>query len=287
VGVLPVLAVYAMLQYVALPEWDRTWLDVTNFVTAGAPEEDRVRVFSTLNSPGTFAMMLAPAVLAHPTLRRVDPLRLVGLALVLAALALTYVRSAWLGLLVGMVALVVATKGRAAGRVAVVVVVLVAGFAAVAAGSPTGEALTARVTTFGSLEQDVSAQERLSTPELILPIALANPLGAGLGQAGEASRLAAPPTFRYTDSAYLSLLYQLGPDDTLLVLAAIGLGARHALRALRRHAGPDDLLVVATVAFFAVAGFLGDLLFGVTGVVLWYLLGLAVRRAELPAGRVA
>jgi hypothetical protein len=284
VGALPVLAVYALVQYVALPEWDRTWLEVTNFVTAGAPETGRVRVFSTLNSPGTFAMVCAVAVLAFLTLRRLGPLSLAALALLLAALSLTYVRGAWLALVVAMAVLVLATRGRALGRVSVVALVLVGGFAAVAAGSPTGQALTERLTTFGSLEEDRSAQERLATPEQIVPVAIADPLGAGLGQAGEASRLAGGGTFRYTDSAYLGLLYQVGPVGFLLVLGALGLAARHAVRNARRHRSPDDVLTVAVLAFFLVAGFLADLLFGVTAVVLWYLLGLAVRRDELSVG---
>ena len=283
---LPVVAGYGLLQYVALPQWDRAWLDVTNFVVAGAPEDDRVRVFATLNSPGTFAMVLTLGVLAHLTRRRIGPAGLAGLVPLLAALALTYVRSAWVALVAGLLAFLVAGRGRALGRVALITALLVGGFAVVAAGSPTGEALTGRLTTFGALGQDTSAQERLATPGRIVPVALANPLGAGLGQAGEASRLAeGGGTFRYTDSAYLSLLLQVGPAGFLLVLGVLAAGVRRAWQGVRRGGGPVDQFILAVFALYAVAMVAGDLLFGVTGIVLWYLVGLAVRRGELRAER--
>jgi hypothetical protein len=116
----PVLAVYALVQYfVALPAWDAFWLEQVDFGSVGAPEEGKVRVFSTLNAPGVLAAVLALGLLLGLVRRRVDPVSLALMALmalmalVTVALALTYVRSAWLALAAGIL---VSWPSRAAAR---------------------------------------------------------------------------------------------------------------------------------------------------------------------------
>lgn len=278
----PLLSMYALAQYfLPLPAWDEQWLvsveDTLN--TVGSPDGDNIRVFSTLNSPGTFAMMLGVAFVCFITLRRFSPLALLGIALTLSALLLTYARSAWLASIVALVAVVLASRGKATGRLAVVAVLLVGGLAA-AGGSGTGSAIVGRADTLGSLGSDMSARERQNAPAQIVPQAAANPLGEGLGQAGEASKLSGASELRNSDNGYLSLIYQLGPLGMALVLTAIGMGVRRAWRNIRLGAEPLDLLCFGLVVFFLVGMLAGDLLYGVTGMAFWYVLGVAVQRNE-------
>jgi len=275
------LAAYGLAQWLLpLAPWDQEWLRTTKFITAMSPVPGKPRVFSTLNSPGTFAMLLGMGVVAHLGLRRLGPVRVAGLALVLAALALTYVRSAWVALAGAAVVMVLVTRGRLLGRVGLVVALLALGYAVLAAGSPTGRALVSRVDTFAALDQDTSAQQRLATPQAIIPLVITSPVGRGIGQAGEASRLSATRGFRYTDNGYLSLLYQLGPVGALLVLGALGAGLVAAARNARRRAHPTDVMVLGLLVYAMVAMFAGELLFGITGVLVWYAAGVAVRRGE-------
>jgi putative inorganic carbon (HCO3(-)) transporter len=276
----PLLAVYGVVQYVALPSWDETWLNTVDFVTAGAPEHGHVRVFSTLNSPGTFAMILALAALAYLALRRFSPPALAGLAAVLAGLALTYVRGAWGALLLAAIAMTLASRGRMAPRLALVAMLTVAGLAIAGAQGSTGAAIVARFDTFGSLGRDESTQTRLATPLSVVPQAAARPLGAGLGSAGEPSRLSTAGGFRYTDNAYLSLLFQLGPLGFALVIAAIAAGMRRAWRGVRASPRGADLVVFGLLVFILIAAWSGDLFYGVTGIAFWYLLGVAWRRDD-------
>ncbi len=279
----PLLAIYGVLQYVALPSWDETWLSTVDFVTAGAPESGRVRVFATLNSPGTFAMVLALAALAYLSLRRLSPLALAGVGAVLAGLGLTYVRGAWGALLLAAIAITAASRGRTAPRLALIAGLAVAGLTFAAAQGSTGSAIVARFDTFGSLGQDESTQTRLATPLSVAPEAAARPLGAGLGSAGEPSRLSTTAGFRYTDNAYLSLLYQVGPLGFLLIVAAIAAGMRRAWRGVRSAPRGTDLLVFGLLFFILVAAWSGDLFYGVTGIAFWYLLGVAWRRDDARA----
>jgi putative inorganic carbon (HCO3(-)) transporter len=281
--VVPLLAVYGIWQYFDLPSWDATWLETVEFVTAGAPEEDRVRVFATLNSPGTFGMVLGITALGFLTLRRLGPLSLLGLALVLAGLGLTYVRGAWGALALSAIGATLLTRGRMLPRLVLVLALMIGGLLFSAARSTTGAAIVDRINTFGSLSQDESSNARIATPQQLVPDAVARPAGAGIGSAGEASRLREQETFRYTDNAYLSLLYQIGPFGFVLVMGAIAAGMRRAWRSARASPRGTDLLVFAVLAFILVACWSGDLLYGVTGIVFWYLLGVAWRRDDMRA----
>lgn len=278
---LPLIAIYGIRQYFPpLPSWDAAWLRANNFVTALSPQSGHPRVFGTLNAPATFAMVAGVAIVALLTSRRLDPLRAGGLVVVVAALALSYVRGAWVGLAAALVALVFAGRGRAMWRVVLLLAVLVISVPVLAAHSPTGSALVSRFDTFGGLSSDTSAQARLATPSQIIPLAVSKPLGVGVGQAGEATKLGAAQTLRYSDNAYLALLYQTGPFGFLLVVSSIVLGAGRAWRNVRRTNGYVDLAVFGSIVMLLVGMLTSDLLYGVTGIMLWYLIGVAVRRDE-------
>lgn len=277
----PPLALYGLVQYFALPIWDAAWLEDTGFITAISPDAQRVRVFSTLNSPGTFAPLLGVAIILLLASRRVGPAQLFALATAAFALALTYVRSSWIALAAGMLALALASHGRAAARVAVVVAIIVMAVPALAAGGGTAGAVVGRFDTLSSLETDTSANARITTQTRLVPALLTQPLGRGLGTAGEATRLGGGGSgLRAPDSAYLSLLIQLGPFGALLVLGVLFAGVAAAVRNAVARAAWTDAALVALLVFFVVHMLATDLLYGVTGVVLWFLVGFAVRRED-------
>jgi putative inorganic carbon (HCO3(-)) transporter len=277
----PALALYGIYQYFALPAWDRAWVRETSFVTALAPEADRVRVWSTLNSPGTFAMLLGLALVAFLVSRRFTVASLLGVAAIVVALALTYIRSAWIAVAAAAVVLVFASRGRLGPRVAVALAIASIGIPALGAGTPTGQAVIGRFDTLGKLQTDTSAQERRQTATSLFPQALIQPLGAGLGSAGEASRLSGSGGFRYTDNGYLAILYQVGPLGALLVLGAGAVAYRRAWQAARSPgSGAVEWGILGMLAFVAVAMLAGDLLYGLTGVVFWYLVGRAIGREQ-------
>ena len=52
------------------PSWDQAWLDTTDIVSIGANENGKVRVFSTLNSPGALAPLLTLSLLCYLSVQR-------------------------------------------------------------------------------------------------------------------------------------------------------------------------------------------------------------------------
>ena len=162
---LPPMAAYAILQRVVpLSGWDQAWIDAVDFNSIGAPAEGEVRVFATLNSPGAFAPLLALSLLCYLTIRpRYPALALVGAGLVSVALALTYVRSAWIALMVAALAHVMASRGQSARRVFGAAAVVAAATLAAGPGAARCADVVDRFDTIGNLGDDRSATERSAT----------------------------------------------------------------------------------------------------------------------------
>jgi O-antigen ligase len=288
----PLLAVYAVLQYIGpLPRWDEVWIQSVNFNSTGSPVLGHIRVWSTLNSPGTFAAIAGLAVLCYLGAKRFSLFTAAGIAVVVVALGLSFVRAAWVSLAFAVFVLAIAARGRGGGRVLGATAAVVGIVLALAASSPTVGAVLNRANTLGSTGGDTSAQTRLSTPQKVIPQAASRPGGFGLGSAGESSRLSASSNdaLRATDNGYLALIYQLGLGGFVLVLGALIYSTRSAVRgAFRRRPDPASALRLALIGFLFINMFFGDMLYGITGVIFWYVLGSAIASEELrtrPTGR--
>ncbi|HEY7630974.1 MAG TPA: O-antigen ligase family protein, partial [Thermoleophilaceae bacterium] len=209
----PVLAVYAVVQYIGpLPRWDDVWLQSVNFTTTGSPLLGHIRVWSTLNSPGTFGAIAGLVVVCYLGSKRFSAFTAVGLAIVLVALALSFVRAAWVALVVALIVLGIASRGKSSGRVLGATAAVVGIVLAFAASNPTIGAVVNRADTLGSTGGDTSAKARISRPQTVIPMAAARPGGFGVGSAGESSRLSpsSNDALRASDNGYLALIYQLG-----------------------------------------------------------------------------
>ena len=69
--VLPPVALYGVLQYlIPLTSWDSNWVETVDLASIGAPQEGHIRIFATLNSPGTLGLVLAVAIVLGLGLRR-------------------------------------------------------------------------------------------------------------------------------------------------------------------------------------------------------------------------
>jgi O-antigen ligase len=281
IAVAPFLALYAFRQYyvLPLPEWDEVWQDEVNFETGGSPEEGRIRVWGTLNSPATFGFVMVVSALCYLTARRLTPIMLASALAVIAALALTYVRSMWAGFLVALIAIVLVSRGAALKRVAPLALVLVA-LAPVALSGSTQVALGERATTFGDIEGDTSAGDRGGIGLALLPVALSQPGGLGVGQSGEPTRLGGGG-IHITDNGYLAAMLQVGPIGFALLIFAIGSVVRSAGRNAWWRPGGVNLLAFGAVLFVVVTLLTGDQLYGLSGMIFWYMAGLAVGRDEL------
>ncbi len=282
IALLPI-ALYGIAQYFfPLTAWDSNWVNTSDLSSLGAPQEGHIRIFSTLNAPFTLAIVLGVGIMLGLGVRRRLGLTLLITLPLVVALALTFVRSAWLGLVVGLIVFAIAARGRASGRVVVVVAVCLVGLVVIGSSNPTTQAFTERITSLGNPGEDVSARERLATTERLLPTSLSQPLGAGLGQAGLAARLEGSgesEQLTVVDDGYLSLLRQSGPFGLLFVLAALMTSVTAAVRGLGRSSAEGRQAagaVFATLVMLLVCLASGDVFFGMTGAILWYLCGVAM-----------
>ena len=57
--ILPITGLYGIYQYLDPPEWDRYWLMLASITSAGLPEPNEVRTFSTMHAPAAFASYTA------------------------------------------------------------------------------------------------------------------------------------------------------------------------------------------------------------------------------------
>ncbi len=290
---LPVLALYGLAQYFfSLTSWDAHWVATTTLNSLGSPQEGHVRIFSTLNAPYTFASLLGTGLLLGLAQRRRPGLAPLIIALLVVALALTFMRSVWLGTVVGLIVFAAAARGRAAGRIVVIVGICLFALIVVGNSNPTTKAFTERVTSLGDVEKDRSAQERLETTNRLFPVALRQPLGEGAGQAGMASELTGntESSIATVDDGYLSLMFQDGPFGFLLVVTALVLSVGAAIKAVGSATEEERqprAALLATLIMLLIALAAGDILFGLPGVILWYVCGTAVAWASKSALRSA
>lgn len=279
---LPPIAIYGICQYFfPLTSFDSNWIETVNLTSIGSPQEGHIRIFSSLNSPGTFSLVLAVAILLALGTRRARGLSLPLTALFVTALALTFVRSAWLALALGVLVFVAGSRSRSAGKIVVVIAVCLVGLIVVGGSNPTTRAFTERLTSLGDVGKDESAQARLGATSELLPTAISQPIGAGIGQAGLATSLGEgsddKSAIQTLDNGYLSIVYQAGPIAGLLIFMAIGRSVLSATRAISIGGGTIGRAAAASVLAGLVALLVGlaatDILYGITGAFFWYLAG--------------
>ena len=179
-----------------------------------------MRVFSTLNSPGALGGLLGLSLLMFLTVHRARWFT-VSRSCRSVAISMTFVRSAWLALLVAGVAHVVASRGASARVIFGTAARIMLTAVALSPVSPTAHNVVERFKTVNSLGQDTSATERQATFSETLPVAARAPIGHGLGSAGEATKLKGESLLRAPDNGYLAVMYQAGVVGFLLVVAAL------------------------------------------------------------------
>lgn len=295
-----IVAFYGLIQWVQPPPWDVMWVRGANFQTVGLPEPFVMRVFSTLNSPGPAGDFIVITLLLMLPYLRFGRVWIWPLVSVLGvALLLTLVREAWIGLIVGTVAYLMASPRRLSA------VPVLAGFAllmvALAIGVPpllgsrNADVITSRVSSMTDVSHDESALDRQDQIVAYLEKGVENPVGSGLGLAGAASKLGPNASVMGTiiDSGYLTRLLELGWLGTLgylmvvlggpLVLAQKLFGKESTAGAAAKVAGSA---AIAVCAFLAWGDAADEAHLGVQGFFFWVALGLG-SLAIGPAGAKA
>lgn len=272
-GVL-VTGVYGVVQYLVAPEWDRLWIIQTELTTNGTPEPLGIRVFSTMNSPAPFAVVMMAGLLlllnnGHLALR--IPASVAGYA----AFLLSSVRSAWGGWFVGLLTLFASLKTRLQMRLIITIIVMVTCVLPLATIEPFSEVISSRFETFSNLEEDVSFNARLRNYDRNLNTALSSSLGYGIGTSYFLNKKDALQVVGF-DSGILDAFFTLGwlgaiPYLGGLILLVFELFQGSECR-FDSFASAARAIVVGTFAQLA----LGSVMLGISGMVLWGFLGISM-----------
>ena len=157
--VTPIIGAYGVFQYLDPPAWDRYWMINAGMDSIGVPEPLGVRVFSTMNSPASFATFSATGLLLFGFCRSGWLASVMSIPCLLGLLLSLY-RTAWLGFAVGVIFCMffAATRGRAF----LVCMLLFGAIGAAGLNDTIGDVILNRLETLtGPPAQDGSGQERL------------------------------------------------------------------------------------------------------------------------------
>lgn len=272
-GVL-VLGAYGVLQFIAPAPWDVHWMTASGMTSSiGQPEAYEIRVFSTLNSPGPFAMVMMAGLLLLLDSRGL--LARIAAAPGYASFLLSLVRAAWGAWLVGLLYAALGFRGAARRRLLVVLGVGAFALLPLTVYAPLAERVSHRFESFSKLEEDTSFKARWRLYTTVTGRVISNPVGQGLGSLGRAAKLNAGQVVSI-DSGLLAIPLTLGWIGTAFYLAGLVGMMRGALRARARTRDPFAIIACAVAVGYLWALVFANQVTGVKGVVLWTFMALAV-----------
>lgn len=266
------MGVYGLYQFFLLPEWDKYWIANANMGAIGAAAAASVRLFSTMNSPGVFALFLVACILTAFT--RKGMMKTAILAIAITALMLSLVRSAWLCFLIAFMFTLVAMPWNKRMRY----IVAIAGVAIVSLPlllmGPIAGQIQTRLQSLDNLGQDASFQARSSLYSTIAQRSVESITGSGLGQTGTASRLAdAGNGLGSIDSGFIDLFHTFGIFSFIFLLC-MALIVFTAMR--RRHSGPKAQLSAAICLSLALQMIFANILYAPMGVLFFTFSSIAI-----------
>lgn len=260
-GVL-IMGIYGIMQYLFVPEWDKLWTINSGLITStGQPTPLNLRIWSTLNSPGSFANMMKAGLLLLFTNKSI--LRFPTAAVGYLAFLLSMVRAAWSGWLVGLISLTVSLKSNLQIRLFITILAVFLCVTPLVVLDSFSERINDRIETFSNLEADSSAQGRKEHYIKQMDVILTSPLGQGIGGKGN-------------DSAILDIFLSLGWFGSLLYLSGIII---LAFSLFSNFPVSSDLFAYAARAIVLSSLFqmsLGPVMIEVNGMILWGFFGISM-----------
>lgn len=206
-GVL-IMGIYGVIQYLVAPEWDCFWLVESGMTSsAGSPEPLKIRVWSTMNSPGPFAAAMMVGLILLLSSSSVMRFPAAGFGYLSFLLAI--VRSMWGAWLVALIIFSASLKSKLQLRLIITLLVLALLVIPLANMEPFSERISTRLETFSNLEEDNSAQARQELYRNHIDDALFNYQGTGIGQAFRLDENGQPINIPI-DSGIIALFNTLG-----------------------------------------------------------------------------
>ncbi|WP_302079535.1 O-antigen ligase family protein [Rhizobium oryzicola] len=185
--ILPLTGIYGIIQYVDPQAWDQYWMQFAPILSIGQPVPYGIRVFSTMNSPASFASFTVAGLLLIAYLRSGFLAMLLAMPSILALLLSLY-RTAWIALAVALLFCLLFSQTRAKAQL--IIFALVLGGTVALVTPPFSEVIGDRLATLGQGSQDGSFQERLDQYSTLWLLPDSSVIGSGftttdVGSAGQ------------------------------------------------------------------------------------------------------
>lgn len=258
-GVL-IMGCYGIYQFFAAPPWDVLWMEGSQMLSAGKPEPLGIRVFSMLNAPGPFAMILMAGLILLFDSK--GPIGRVAAVPGYLAFLLSLVRGAWGGWVLALSYSLLRLQNASRGRVLAILALVACLTIPLALSGDIGDRTGARMETFGDIEQDNSLQERQLMYSYMVTELLFNPIGQGMGA-------------RTFDSGFVTIVYQFGWIGGFAYLGALIAMMITVLRDTPKHDRFAILVSGIALSYFALM-LMGSQVVGVKGCLFWGCMAFAV-----------
>ena len=216
-GVL-ITGAYGVVQFLIAPEWDRAWLLSTKLTSFGDPAPLKIRVWSTMPSPGPFASMMMAGLLL--LLTSSGPLTIAAAGVGYLAFLLTMVRTVWGGWFLGLISMLISIKAHLQMRLVITILVMAICVVPLTTMDPFAKSINSRLESLSTLDKDDSANVRKKIYEDGLSNALTNVLGNGIGNTFivDQDGILRPIVI---DSGILETFFTLGWVGAILYLGAM------------------------------------------------------------------
>jgi hypothetical protein len=265
-GVL-LMSVYGTYQYLVAPHWDAYWLvqvTLESFSPSyGHPEPMGIRVWSTMNSPGSFSLFLGAALVWLCTVDGLLAILACGMGYI--TLSLTLVRTAWIMTIIGILIYVLGCRTRPSLRSTTTALLTVGLVAYVLVHATQFAGVFDRLQTFSSLSADGSVHVRMEMYHHMNDYILSAPFGLGLESPAVINRY-------YLDSSFVEVFVMLGWLGALCYLSGFAYLLLHVVLSLRSFSRERVAAAAITLAC-ATQIFSGNAFYQQGGTVLWLFIG--------------
>ncbi len=277
-----IISLYGLYQFYHMPPWDAYWINASQFTTAGQGIAEEVRVFSTLNSPGPYAIVLMVSLIFVVVAK--GPLRLMAGGVGFPAFGLSLVRSSWGGWVIAAAYIVWRVGGRTRLRILIVGIFLALVAVPLVTAGPVAKKLAERFSSISNIQQDTSFKARQNTYENFTADAFSQPIGVGFGQLGLATKLTTGNAV-ILDSGVLQAPFEFGWVGTGIFVWAIGVLLLGVFKATFKS--KDRIAIAGAGLFFAMVAqnIFATTFTGVLGLSLW--LGVALALGPVQVARTA
>ena len=271
-----VLGAYGVIQFVMPAPWDAFWMTQSGMTSIGHPEPFRVRVFSTLNAPGPFAMTMMAGLMILFDGRGV--LSRIAILPGYAAFLLTIVRGAWGGWVVALLFVIGKMTGKMRTRLIGLLVmgcVLLIPLLFFGPASSGTQVVSNRLETIGRITEDGSFKHRVGMYQTRAKGFILNPWGQGLGFFGGGSRNEQGQT-RNLDSGIIALFAALGWLGTALYLTGVVQLVSTALRRRRWHGDQFAIILTGICVSYLVLMVFANQFISLKGLIIWTFMSLSI-----------